>query len=493
MGFFGPDLAGSTGQIIFYLQLVVAIFLASHILLRKREPQICLGWLLAVALFPFIALIFYLGVGLNPFDRLSIRKRQSKALATIRLPRLPREQLLATNAQIFVEGQYTGFQRTGDWASQVAGQPIQTGNKIELLINSDAVYADMRREIGSAKKFILVQFYQIQADDVGFAFLDLLAEKAAQGVEVHVLFDALGSFGLKTHMLQNYRRKGVHINRFLEIHPLKRKFQINWRNHRKLVVIDGSVAFVGGFNIGRTYLQGSDPLRPTWVDLIFKVRGPVLSDLMRQFFEDWHFTTGKALSHIVEYLTNAEMRYESKSLLVAVPSGPSETSAPFYSTLHHILYEAKKRVWIMTPYFVPDKSLLHAMRLAVARGVHVRVIVPKASNHPFTDLCASSYFAEIFEYGIDLQRYLHGVCHGKVLLADDDLLFAGSSNMDYRSFFLNFETDLLIRDPAIGAQVESFMKQIVEQSVGLERADFTERPIGRLLLRRSMRLIAPLM
>lgn len=493
MGFFVAEVSGNTSEFVLTIQIVVGIFVAAHVLIKKQDPYACMGWLLAVALFPLITAVFYMGVGVNPFERYAQRRRQSRILAGLKRERLAPTDLARINDETMAQYGYADFDRTFAWASSIHGLPVQSGNAVKLYVNSNAVYEAMNQDILTAKSFILVQFYQIQADSVGFAFLDLLAQKAQEGVKVYVLFDALGSFSLKNDAIELYRRKGVQMRRFLEIHPIKRRFQINWRNHRKLVVIDGISAYVGGFNMGSLYLQGADLERPRWVDLIFRVNGPVLTDVMSQFFEDWHFTTGKVLHDVLSSLKNEPVKQESSTLLVPVLSGPSETTAPFYSTLQHILFEAKKRVWIMTPYFVPDKALLHAMRLAVARGVHVRIIVPLKSNHHFTDLCSSSYFAELNAYGIDLLRYRYGVCHGKVILADDDLVFAGSSNMDYRSFFLNFETDLLLRDRELGKKIEEFMESIAIKSLELRRRNITGMRVGRLLIRRIMRLLAPLM
>lgn len=493
MGFFGAEVSSSMGTLVLWCQIVVATLVAGHVLIKKQDPYVCMGWLLSVALFPILTAILYLGVGVNPFERYAQRRRQSRILAGLKRERMAPAALSRMNHEIMATHGYSGFDRTSAWATSVLGLPIQSGNALKLFVNSNAVYEAMNRDIQAAKAFILVQFYQIQADSTGFAFLDLLAQKAQEGVKVHVLFDALGSFSLKNDVIELYRRKGVQMQRFLEVHPIKRRFQINWRNHRKLVVIDGVSAFAGGFNMGSLYLQGPDLDRPRWVDIIFRVQGPILTDVMSQFFEDWHFTTGKVLYDVASSIKTEPAKQETQTLLIPVLSGPSETIAPFYSTLQHIIFEAKRRVWIMTPYFVPDKALLHAMRLAVARGVHVRVIVPLKSNHHFTDLCASSYFAELNAYGIDLLRYQYGVCHGKVVLADDDLVFGGSSNMDYRSFFLNFETDLLIRDRDLGKLIEEFMTLIASKSLELRRRDITGLNVGRLLIRRIMRLLAPLM
>lgn len=488
---FQSDLAEFTGL----ASLCLSFILAAHILLKKQEPVVCLSWLLGVATFPLLTAICYVGFGINPFEQYAARKRASKQLAGLRRQRVSRDEISRGNEEALKSFQFSGFDRTALWASMLHGSVIQKGNHAEILVNSTSAFAAAKAAIESAKEFILVQFYQIQVDTIGLQFLNLLAEKAQAGVKVYVLFDALGSHKLKATLINEYRKKGLNINRFLEVHPIKRRFQINWRNHRKLIVVDGRLAFTGGFNVGQMYLEGPDPLRPKWFDLIFRVRGPVIGDLTAIFAEDWHFTTGKMLpTEIIErYSESAPPVAESKNLLQIIASGPSENNAPFYSTFINVLHEARQRVWIMTPYFVPDKQLLHAMRMAVVRGVHVRVIVPKHSNHPITDSCAHSYFGELHRYGIDLQRYVPGVCHGKLLLADEDLVLAGSSNLDYRSFFLNFETDLLMRDRDLAKQVAEILDGAAKYCVPLEQLDVSPKRVVRLLFRRVMRLFAPLM
>ncbi len=476
-------------------KLILSVMLAAHILVKKQDPVVCLSWLLGVALFPEFAAICYLGFGLNPFEKYAARKRASKHLSGLKRPQKNADVIGPENLSVMSKSGYQGFERTAMWVSMLQGQALQEGNSILPLVNSTKAYEAMAQAIDGAREFIIFQFYQIQADEIGISFLEKLAAKAEQGVKVFVLFDGLGSHRIKNSMIEAYRRRGLKMYRFLDIHPIKRRFQINWRNHRKLIIADGQLAITGGFNVGSMYLEGPDPARPKWFDIAFQVSGPVISDFLSLFAEDWHFTTGKSLPAEVlgaKYI-NGNDSTGSGSLTQIVASGPSENNAPFYSTLVSILHESRQRVWIMTPYFVPDKQLLHAMRLAVVRGVDVQIIVPRHSNHPITDTCAHSYFSEIHQYGIKLLRYPHGVCHGKMILADQDLVLVGSSNMDYRSFFLNFETDLFIRDKQLASQVTTIMDSVARDCSELSKSDVSNLRIGRLLFRRIMRLFAPLM
>jgi cardiolipin synthase len=476
-------------------KFVLSVMLAAHILVKKQEPVVCLSWLLGVVLFPEFAAICYVGFGLNPFEKYAARKRASKHLASLKRPRKNADIIAAENQALMSKYSYQGFDRAAMWVSMLQGQSLQEGNLITPLVNSTSAYDAMNNAIDESKDYLIFQFYQIQADEIGLSFLDKLAQKAEQGVKVFVLFDGLGSHGIKNSLIEKYRRRGIKMHRFLEIHPIKRRFQINWRNHRKLVIADGKLAITGGFNIGQMYLEGPDPKRAKWFDLAFTVQGPVIADFLSLFAEDWHFTTGKSLpSEILsDRYALKSFQDHAKSLTQIVASGPSENNAPFYSTLIGILHEARQRVWLMTPYFVPDKQLLHAMRLAVVRGVEVQIIVPRHSNHPITDACAHSYFSEIHQLGIKLLRYTHGVCHGKMVLADHDMILVGSSNMDYRSFFLNFEMDLYIRDRGLADQIQDIMLSVAADCVSLAPRDVSNLRIGRLLFRRIMRLFAPLM
>ena len=494
MFFWDINLDSTYGQIILYLQLIVAIFLAVHVLLYKQDPQSCLGWLLATASSPLVALVFYLGVGINPFAALSKKKNLSRGLVRKKYERSQSVHFDDLNIESL--GQLSGFENTSKWITYNFGLKKDNHGICELLINSDQVYLKLFSEIRNAKKYILVQFYQIQADEIGFSFLDSLAARAEAGIKVYVIFDALGSFSLKTHMIDKYRKRGVNFHKFLEIHPLKRRFQVNWRNHRKLVVIDGEQCFVGGFNIGSTYLQGSESGKSKWVDLLLNIRGDTVGVLSRIFIEDWHFATGQILD-IDLYRTEVDQsEYKLKSMLKeirVIPSGPSDSANGFYSTLLTAIYESRKKIQIMTPYFVPDRHLMHALNLAVRRGVDVSIVVPRVSNHPFTDLCSSSYFSELYDFKIKVFRYKHGVCHAKVTLMDDDLILVGSSNMDYRSFFLNFETDLLVRDKKLFEDLTKFFDEIIGLSSQLTEDDLFRHSLLKNLPRRVMRLIAPLM
>lgn len=279
-------------------------------------------------------------------------------------------------------------------------------------------------------------------------------------------------------------------------HPLKRRLQINWRNHRKLLIVDGKTAFVGGFNLGEMYLEGRDPENPVWRDVHFRMVGRIAHHLEKVFREDWHFATGQSIDPLAK--ADGSTVFPSDSNLTPVlclpfSSGPSDGRASFHTALLSVLYEAKRRVWISTAYFVPDKALLQALRQAVARGVDVRLVLPRRSNHPITDFCTTSYFQELTEIGVVLNLYNPGMLHAKILLADEDLVLTGSSNQDYRSFFLNFELDLLIRSATATGKINEYFQSIFNKSSILNKSEIEREYRKFSLLRRIARLCSPLM
>jgi len=481
-------------------ELAVSLSAALSILNRKRDPVSCLGWLLAVVAFPFIGTALYILGGVSPYEALARRRRVSSRLVRSEEP--PEVRAFARTAALeqLESSDCHGFDNTTAWTGWAAGHSFFNKTGIDFLENSTTVYSAFEEAIAKAERYILVQFYQIVPDAVGRHFYGLLAEKARQGVAVHVLFDAMGSYRISANHLKMTRAAGIKIHSFMGFHPLKRRLQINWRNHRKLLIVDGQVAFVGGLNLGEVYLEGRDPENPAWRDVHFRLRGEVASHLERVFREDWHFATGEALDFgkiapVTELPHQPPELGRSRfsALCLPVASGPADGRTAFHTSLLSVLYEAKRRIWISTAYFVPDKTLLQAMRQAVARGVDVQLVIPRRSNHPMTDFCTTSYYQELLDIGLIVHHYNPGMLHAKLLLADNDLVLTGSSNQDYRSFFLNFELDLLLRDAALTAKIEAYFSELFDKSYILNRERLDANYRSWTLLRRIFRLCSPLM
>ena len=484
----------SLGEGLRIVEWAITFFVALSILSRKRDPVACLGWLLAVVAFPFVGSALYVLGGVSPYEALARRRRVSSRLVRSEEPPEVRAFARAAALEELASSDCQGFENTTAWSAWAAGHGFFPKTRVDFLENSTSVYAEFEQAIVQAERYILVQFYQIVPDAVGRHFYGLLAEKARQGVAVHVLYDAMGSYRISVKHLKMARAAGIRIHSFMGFHPLKRRLQINWRNHRKLLIADGKVAFVGGLNLGEVYLEGQDPDNPVWRDVHFKLQGDVAEHLEKAFRGDWHFATGEALD-----LTKAptarpsQATGECSALCMSVASGPADSRAAFHTSLLSVLYEAKRRIWFSTAYFVPDKTLLQALRQAVARGVDVQLVIPRRSNHPMTDFCTTSYYQELLEIGLTIHHFHPGMLHAKLLVADDDLILTGSSNQDCRSFFLNFELDLLIRDRGLTSRVDAYFIDLFAKSYILTREKVDQEFRSFMFLRRISRLCSPLM
>ncbi len=491
MHFFSSEDLSLFSQVYFGFNYFIFFLLATHILFKKSDPTSCLGWLFAAAFSPPIALLAYIAFGLNPFENYKKRRSRSVAMASKYIKSSPLEIGEVTKAQ-FHSFKNQEFFNTLLWAAQAQGQPLLLGENVEMIVNSNAAYSAYEKAIREASEYILIEFYQIQNDRIGVYFLDLLAEKAQAGVRVYVLFDPIGSYGLHEDKLKVYRQKGVHIYSFLSIRPFRRRFQINWRNHRKIVVCDGKIGFVGGFNIGELYLVGKDLDNPHWVDVNFVTSGQLVDRMTQIFSEDWHFATGQTIRNLqVKY--SLPFSPHEKSLSILIASGPSERFPGFHATLLSAIYESRKRIWFATPYFVPDRSLLEALAVACRRGVDVRIFIPKKSNHRFADFCSQSFFADLFKSGVKIYRFRGGMCHAKLMIGDEDLVLAGSSNLDNRSFFLNFEVDFIAKNENLQAELEKFFENAFAKSSILTKKEIRIFNPLKILTLRIARICAPLL
>jgi cardiolipin synthase len=365
--------------------------------------------------------------------------------------------------------------------------PCLANNEVKLLVNGDATFSAIFDAIRKAKQAVLVQFFIIHDDGLGRRLQDLLLEKAAEGVAIHVLYDRIGSHALPASYTEKLRAGGVQIKAFATRSGWLNRFQINFRNHRKIVVVDGETGFVGGLNVGDEYLGLKPPLAP-WRDTHVAIVGPVVTCLQESFAEDWFWATRELPPLILP-----ESYPEDGVLcqfLASGPADPQETCSLFFVEAIHA---ATQRVWITTPYFIPDEAVSAALLLAVLRGVDVRILLPSRPDH-YVVYAASSLFAfEAVRAGVRIFRYEPGFLHQKVVLVDSAITAIGSANMDNRSFRLNFELMLLTVDEDFARQVENMLNAdfALAHELSIEESRETHRL--QHLGMRIARLISPIL
>lgn len=458
----------------------LGIIAAIHAVLTVRTSQGAVAWAVSLTTMPYLTLIPYLFLG------------RSKFVGYVEARRARNEALQSRMGEI----QWTGeppvsIDAHPEFAALTAmtRMPFVAGNHVRLLVNGRATFEAIFAAIDRARDYILVQFFIVKDDALGRALAARLLARAATGVKVYFLYDRIGSHDLPRSYCEKLREGGVLVHEFAAARRgiIVNRFQLNFRNHRKIVVVDGNEAFVGGHNVGVEYLGERPPLAP-WRDTHVSVRGPAVVGIQRAFAEDWHWSTGT-----VPELNRQPAASGEDMHCQVVPSGPAdrlETSSLFFVTL---INAAQKRVWLATPYFVPDEAVFSALRLAVLRGVDVRLLIPDRADHYVVFEATTSYAFEAARSGIQVYRYQHGFVHQKVVLIDDSAAAVGSANLDNRSLRLNFELMLLTVDRAFADGVASMLANDFARAALLDKDDFRKVPRWRQLVMRVARLFAPIL
>lgn len=458
---------------------LLSLALIPRILLQKKRPVSTLAWIWAVLLFPFVGAAFYLLLGTERIRRLRLRRRRQFDAGRER----ERHSVTSLPPDLAENGRHLLAV-----IAKINRIPMSAGNEAELLLNGAEFYPALLQAIREAKHHIHLLFYIWRSDAIAAQLLESLEEAAHRGVEVRLLVDEIGSWRTPTRTFDKLRAAGGKFAWFLTLLPQRKLMILNLRNHRKLAVIDGQQAFVGGMNIGDEYLQRGKRL-PVFLDAQLRLRGPVVLQLQEIFADDWYFATRKRLVS-KRYYPQAPPPGQGQSVQL-VSGGPDNSVDEIHLSLLHLLNEAKQRIWITSPYFVPDSSLLDAMRLAALRGVDVRLLFPAKSDHPWLQLIGRSFYEDLLSAGVRLFEYTPGFLHAKMMTVDGQWAMVGSANLDIRSFRLNYELNVLLPSPNLSAEIQQCIEDHLKASQEIHRAAFRQRPWRQKLLEALVRPFAP--
>ena len=479
MDYHSPEFFGYLVGAIHLIGAVTAV----HAVFTVRTAQGAIAWAMSLLFIPYLTLIPYLIFGSRTFDAYIQARRQANqemhvAMADLNWRPWVEEALAASNSSA-----YAGLRSL----PKLGRMPCLANNQVHLLIDGHATFSAIFNAIEKARDTVLVQFFIIHDDTLGKALQQLLLRKAAEGVQVFVLYDRVGSHALPARYSQQLRDGGVQIHAFATRRGWFNRFQVNFRNHRKIVVVDGLLGFIGGHNVGDEYL-GEHPKLSPWRDTHVQIGGPVLACLQEPFAEDWYWATRQLPPLILPdtYPDNGVLC----QALASGPADPQETCSLFFLEAIH---SATRRVWITSPYFIPDEAVFAALRLAVLRGVDVRVLIPSRPDHRVVYAASSLFAFEAVRAGVRMFRYQPGFLHQKVVLVDDDVSAIGSANLDNRSFRLNFEITLLTVDRSFADQVEKMLINDFEQSREITAEDTLDTHRLQQLGMRIARLISPIL
>jgi cardiolipin synthase len=460
---------------------LMGILAAMHAVMNARTSQGAIAWAIALVTLPFMTLVPYAIFGRNKFHGyVSLRNRQDARLLHLsnRFQAEARDKHLMRPPATKADNALVGLAR----------MPIMGFNRSQLLINGQTTFENLFHDIAAARSYVLVEFYVVKDDQLGGRLKENLIRKAENGVKVYFLYDEIGSYQLPGSYLREMEQAGIKVSAFHSTRGRTNHFQLNFRNHRKIVVIDGKTAYVGGHNVGDAYLS-RHPKFGHWRDTHVKIEGPVVKSIQFCFLEDWHWAT--ATIPDLAWDLHPGPDGDEEALLIA--SGPADTLETCGLMFTQIIHMARERLWIASPYFVPDTQILGALKLAVLRGVDVRILLPEKADHRSVHLASFSYYDRALPAGIKLYRYTAGFLHQKVLVMDQTCAAVGTANLDNRSIRLNFELTLLNYDAAFVQAVAAMLEDDFHHSRLVTMKEFSERAFLFKLAVQSARLLAPIL
>ncbi|MBZ0113504.1 MAG: cardiolipin synthase [Thermoanaerobaculia bacterium] len=465
--------------------LFVAHFLGAltsiSALMSTRTSQGSIAWIMALNTLPLLSVPAYWVFGRDKFRGYVTAREQVKQQFGIET-----ETVRASLRDLSV-------QLDDDGSAALVGQNLAEmlylrSNQVDLLIDGVATFDSILAGIDLAQDYILMQFYIVRDDEIGAAVAERLIGKAREGVRIWFLYDEIGCSDLGDSYLERLEAEGIKVSAFHSTKGLGNRFQINFRNHRKIVVVDGKVGWVGGANIGDEYL-GRDPAFPNWRDTHVRIAGPAALQLQLSFGEDWRWATGDIID--VPWKVPQPEDLTGNAIVLILPTGPADRLESASLMYQQAIHTARERIWISSPYFVPDQAVIASLHLAALRGVDVRILIPEVGDSKLVYYSAWAFAGDLLQSGISIYRYQPGFIHQKVFLVDDTFAGVGTANFDNRSFRLNFEVTALIHQVEFATSVERMFEADFERSRPMTLEDVEGKSLLFNLAARAAYLTAP--
>ncbi|WP_027075352.1 cardiolipin synthase [Maribacter antarcticus] len=473
------------------LYLVALLLLILRVLYDTRSGIKALAYILFIIFVPFLGMLFYFSFGTN------YRKRKlysKKLIQDDHVRKELRNRTFAYSDTVLNAGLIPEVNHNlAAFIRKSASSPLTANNAVKLLLNGEEKFPKVLEALEAAEHHIHLEYYIYEDDTTGKSITDILIQKAKHGVEVRFMYDDFGSNALSESFIKNLEAAGVQTAPFYKIKVLALASRLNYRNHRKIIVVDGKISFVGGINISDRYRNDSlakDDL--FWRDTHLMLNGPATSYLQHLFLCDWNFCSLNTVAYHTDYFPEPIIGTEiGREIVQLAPSGPdSDLPVIFYSLLEAI-GTAKKKILITTPYFIPRESLIDVLIIAAQGGLKVQLLVPCVSDSKLVNAAAHSYYTELLKYGVEIFLYNKGFIHAKTMVVDDDLAIIGSANMDYRSFEFNFEINALIYGKEITRQLETAFLNDLQESTKIDANDWLSRPRYIHLWEKAVRLLSP--
>ncbi len=467
--------------IILYVLLGITIIV--RLLLNGMRPTRTLAWLFAIFTIPVGGMFLYLMLGRN--------RRRNKLFKLKQTPKVISftKRAIKECSPIPIE-EFDEHHKIVSLITKNSNFKPSSGNKVKLLKNGKITFEAIFEALQNAEHFIYLEYYIFEEGKLTTELLNLFEAKIKKGVRIYILYDGIGSLSLSTSYIKKLNQIGVHTNKFLPIRFGKFISSINYRNHRKIIVIDGKIAFTGGINVSDKYVKG-DPDLGMWYDMHLQIKGPAVNSLKAIFALDWYLVSMDDSILNVSYFT--ENLNVGNSSVQIVRSGPDDDFSSTQQMYFSIINEAKKYVYIANPYIIPGESILDALKVAALSGVDVRLLLSEKSDSSIVKWCVRSYFERLLQAGVQIYLFPDGFLHSKTIVSDDTISSVGTTNLDIRSFEQNYEVNAVIYDDDFARELRVDFTEDCKKSVRLDYATFIQRPWLDRLKEGAAKIFSPVL
>ena len=475
---------------VFILYIIVVILVCLHILVNTTTPSKALGYLLFVISFPIVGIIIYLSVGMNHRKKKIYRKKLK--IDDSEYPMVEQKAALHSDSVLSKNKSKLGnFYQLASFSQKK--NLTSDNNHVTLLVNGENKFPDVIKSLKNAKHHIHIEYYIYDNDEIGNQIAQVLIEKAKEGVEVRFIYDDFGSKGIRKNIVRQLREAGAEAYPFFKIYLIMFANRLNYRNHRKIIVIDGAIGYVGGINVSDHYIN-ENKNKMFWRDTHLKIEGSSVFNLQSIFLADWNFCANQKITFSNEYFPEEkkDINYGDKMVQI-VSSGPDSKYPRIKYTLIQAIILAKEEVCITTPYFIPDKSFLQAVNIAALSGICVQIILPGISDSFIVNTTTQSYFQDLLDAGVEIYIYNKGFVHAKTMVCDKKVAIVGTANLDNRSFDLNFEINANIFDEDIAQELKEIFEKDLTLCTQITAEDWAKRRWYMKFLERVLYLFSSLM
>ncbi len=480
-------------NILPFLLLILIVLNVSFgfalIFLERKDPAATWAWLMVLTLLPFFGFILYLLLGQN-LQRQKIFDTKTEADKMLYRKSLEQIKELEYCKEKF-SCDYDHFYQDSIQLHLLSSHSVYTeNNHVDILTDGKAKFKQLLEDIEDAKDHIHLLYYIIKGDDLSCNLIKALTKKAKEGVTVRLLFDSLGSRHISKELVKEFKECGGHFSTFFPAKIPVINLRINYRNHRKIAIIDGKCGFIGGFNIGDEYL-GLDKKFGYWRDNHLRIRGNAVHSMQMRFFSDWNHSSDDKLIYEKRYYPT--MSIKSDTGIQIVSSGPDSEEMHIKNGYLKMITSAKKSIYIQTPYFVPDQSFMDSLKIAALSGVDVNIMIPNKPDHIFIYWASYSYIGELLRSGVKAYTYEGGFLHAKTVIVDEELASVGTANIDIRSFKLNFEINAFVYDQTVASSLTYFFKEDLKQCKEITQELYDSRSKTIKIKESIARLLSPVL